>query len=232
MEDNIKRSGSSSKGSNGISGRYNTPSRPLSEPRRPSGGSGGSDGASTTQLVPIFQQQNSQLSNIKKDLDEIKGLMQRLLKTQLQQHLGASNLPPSQQESPEQPSLQQYSLKSSYSSQLVEPQHQLQSPQTQHPSSLLYPLALHESTSDMGYTSSFGRGRGRGRGWKNKQGKFSSYGSDDHSVASEVVPMQSIRTTCSRSQSFQSNPGNKNKRHRTQQPFTGSWDGIGTDLRV
>ena len=215
-----------------MSGRYNTPSRPLSEPRRPSGGSGGSDGASATQLVPIFQQQNSQLSNIKKDLYEIEGLMQRLLKTPLQQHLGAGNLPPCQQESLEQPPLQQYSLKSPYSSQLVEPQHQLQSPQTQHPSSLLYPLALHESTSDMGYTSSFGRGRGRGRGWKNKQGKFSSYESDDHSVASEVVPMQSIRTTCSRSQSFQSTPGNKNKRHRTQQPFTGSWDGIGTDLRV
>ena len=230
MEDNIKRSSSSSKGSDGISGRYNTPSRPLSGPRHPSGGSGGSDGASTNQLVPIFQQQNSQLSNIKKDLDEIKGLMHKLLKTPLQQQLGASSLPPSQQESPEQQPLEQYSLQPPYSTRLVESQYLLQSAQAQHPSSLLHPSVPRGSISDMDHTSSFGRGRGRGR--KNKQGKFSSFGSDDHSVASEVVPMQSIRTTCSRSQSFQSAPGDKTKRHRTQQPFTGSWDGIRSDLHV
>ena len=232
LEDNIKRSGSSSRAADGMSGKNNTPSRPLSGPRRSSGGSGGSDVGSVNQLVPIFQQQNAQLSNIKRDLDEIKDSMQRLLKNTLQQHLGASSLPPLQQESPEQPSPQQYSLQPPYSTQLVESQYQLQSTQAQHPSSLLHRSVQREYSSDMDHTSSFCRGRGRGRIRRNKQEKFSGYKSDSHSVSSEVVPIHSNRRECLRSQSFQSAPGGKYKRHKTQQPFTGSWEGIKTDLRV
>ena len=79
MEDTIKRSGNSGGGSGGMLGNPITPGGP----RGPGGGGGGggSGGSSANQLVPIFQQQNTQLSTVKKDLDEIKGLMQRLLKT-------------------------------------------------------------------------------------------------------------------------------------------------------
>ena len=41
--------------------------------------------------------------------------------------------------------------------------------------------------------------------------KFSGYESDGHSVASEVVPMQSYRREFSRSQSLQLAPGGKDE---------------------
>lgn len=87
LDENIKRSGNSSRGSDGMSGKDNTPSRPISRPRQPSGGTGSSDGTS--------RQKNAQWSKAIKDLDEIKGLMQRLLKSPLQQHLGACSTSPS-----------------------------------------------------------------------------------------------------------------------------------------
>lgn len=224
LEDHKKPSGSSSSGSDGMSSRSNIPIQPSTGHGQPSGNNGRSYGTSA--------QQNAQLSNIKRDLDEIKDSMQRLLKNTLQQHLGASSLPPFQQESPEQPSPQQYSLQPPYSTQLVESQYQLRSTQAQHPSSLLHRSVQREYSSDMDHTSSFCRGRGRGRGRRNKQEKFSGYKSDSHSVSSEVVPIHSNRRECLRSQSFQSAPGGKYKRYKIQQPFTGSWEGIKTDLRV
>ena len=154
MKDNIKRSGSSSRGSDRISGRDNTTSRPSSGPRQPSGSTNGSDG--------ISAQQNAQLSNIKKDLDEIKDLIQRLLKTSLQQHLGALSLSPYHQESQEQPPPHQYSLQLTYSNELGEPQYLLQSRQAQNPLRLLHPSVPRAYTSDMDHTTSFGQVRGRG----------------------------------------------------------------------
>ena len=79
LDDNIKRSGNYSTGSDRLSGKDNTPSRPISRSRQPSGGTASWDGTSG--------QENGQLRKIIKDLDEIKSLMQRLLKSPLQQHL-------------------------------------------------------------------------------------------------------------------------------------------------
>ena len=100
----------------------------------------------------------------------MKGLMQRLLKNPLKQHLGAGNLSPYHQESWEQPPSHQYSLQMPYSTPLVEPQYLLQSTQAQHPSSLLYPSVLRRYTSDMDHTANFGRGQSMDKGQRNKQG--------------------------------------------------------------
>ena len=97
-----------------------------------------------------------QLSNIRKVLDEMKGLMQRLLENPLKQHLGAGSLSPYHQEPWEQPPSHQYSLQTPYSTPLVKPQYLLQSTQAQHPSSLLYPSVLRGYTSDMDHTANFG----------------------------------------------------------------------------
>ena len=95
----------------------------------------------------------------------MKGLMQRLLKNPLKQHLGAASLSPYHQESREQ-----YSLQTPYSTPLVKPQYLLQSTQAQHPSSLSYPSVLRGYTSDMDHTANFGRGQTMDKGKKNKQG--------------------------------------------------------------
>ena len=50
LEENIKRSGISSRGSNGMSGRLTTPSRSSSGPRQPSDGTDGSDGTLAQQI--------------------------------------------------------------------------------------------------------------------------------------------------------------------------------------
>ena len=50
LEENIKRSGISSRGLNGMSGRLNTPSRSSSGPRQPSGGTDGPDGTLAQQM--------------------------------------------------------------------------------------------------------------------------------------------------------------------------------------
>ena len=118
LEDHKKPSGSSSSGSDGMSSRSNIPIQPSTGHGQPSGNNGCSYGTSA--------QQNAQLSNIKKDLDEIKGLMQGLLKTPLQQHLRGNSLSPSHQESLEQPPPHQYSLQLPYSTQLGKPQYLLQ----------------------------------------------------------------------------------------------------------
>ena len=88
MDDNIKRSGNSSTGSDRLSGKENTPSRPITRSRQPTGGTASWDGTTG--------QENGQLKKIIKDLDEIKGLMQRLLKSPLQQHLSSCSPYPSQ----------------------------------------------------------------------------------------------------------------------------------------
>ena len=136
---------------------------------------------------------NAQLSNIRKDLDEMMGLIQRLLKNPLKQHLGAGSISPYHQESREQPPSHQYLLQMPYSTPLMEPQYLLQSTQAQHPSGLLYPSVLRGYTSDMDHTANFGRGQSMDKGQKNKQGEFSGYESDGNSAASEVLPMQSYR---------------------------------------
>ena len=50
LEENIKRSGISSRGLNGMSGRLNTPSRSSSGSRHLSGGTGDSDGTLAQQM--------------------------------------------------------------------------------------------------------------------------------------------------------------------------------------
>ena len=230
MEDTIKRCGNSGGGSGGMLGNPITPGGP----RGPGGGGGGggSGGSSANQLVPIFQQQNTQLSTVKKDLDEIKGLMQRLLKTPLQQKQGSSSQPPpSHQEPPKQPPPQQYPPQPQYPIQPVQPQYPPQPTQTLPPSNVLYPTIPRGYTSDTDHTPGFGRGRGRGR--KKKRGKASGYESDGYSVASEAVPMQKYQRGPPRSPgSVQSAPGGKNKRRKGQKPLTGSWEDIRTDLHV
>ena len=175
---------------------------------------------------------NAQLSNIRKDLDEMMGLIQRLLKNPLKQHLGAGSISPYHQESREQPPSHQYLLQMPYSTPLVEPQYLLQSTQAQHPSGLLYPSVLRGYTSDMDHTANFGRGQSMDKGQKNKQGEFSGYESDGNSAASEVLPMQSYRKEFSWSQSLQLAPGDKNELQKTLQPFSRSWEGIRTDLHA
>ena len=107
---------------------------------------------------------NVQLSNIRKDLDEMMGLMQRLLENPLKQHLGAGSLSPYHQESREQPPSHQYLLQIPYATLLVEPQYLLQFTQAQHPSGLLYPSVLRGYTSDMDHTANFGRGHSMDKG--------------------------------------------------------------------
>ena len=162
----------------------------------------------------------------------MKGLMQRLLKNPLKQHLGAGSLSPYHQESWEQPPSHQYSLQMPYSTPLVETQYLLQSTQAQHPSSLLYPSVLRRYTSDMDHTANFGRGQSMDKGQKNKQGEFSGYESDGNSAASEVLPMQNYRKEFSRSQLLLLVSGDKNELQKTLQPFSRSWEGIRTDLHA
>lgn len=245
LEDTMKRGGrgGGSGGSGGGGGGAGFDGRKSSVGGNDFFGGGGGG------LMPLVNQQSNLLTDVRRDVDELKKLMQRLSKNAPQVSGNIVSIPVDEKKQyREQP---KYSQPPAYGMESPSP-YNAYPPQTA-PTAPNYPplpsVATHQPSPSSqymapppmrhGYATDTEADRGRDRGARKKKNRGgrrpgSGYDSDNNSYMSEQVPMQHMPRPRSPG-SVKSAPGGGNRRNRRknkQKPLTGSWEDIRAEMNV
>ena len=225
--------------------------------RKPSSGGddfGGGGGGFGGGLTPLVKQQSQQLNDVKKDIEDMKKLMVRLMKNPADR--SQTSIEPKQTKQPDFPKTHRtpsYEPPVSYNPQPIPPP--VMQPM---PPAALYPTLPQSQPPPIGFVggpahrpgyitdTELDQGRGRG-GRRRRRGKRggagSGYDSDNNSYYSEQVPMRQMSTPHHHPQqqqrphspgSVKSAPGGnkKNRRKNKQKPLTGSWEDIRAEMNI